>query len=125
MGRSFVGIVLLPIVGNACEHVSAIRFAMQDKAGLSVGIAVGSSVQIALFVTPFSVLVGQLLGGTADGYDMDLDFGPLNVAVLALSVLATWSVVLDGTANWLEGYMLCAGYTIIAVLYWYVPDDHA
>lgn len=56
--KAFLGIVLLPIVGNACEHAAAIRFAVQDKVGLSVGIAVGSSVQIALFVTPLSVLMG-------------------------------------------------------------------
>lgn len=122
MGKSFVGVILLPIVGNACEHVAAIRFAMQDKAGLAVGIAVGSSVQIALFVTPFSVLVGWLLGGTEDGINMDLDLGPLNVAVLILSVLIILSIVVDGHSNWLEGYMLMTAYLIVAILYWYIPD---
>merc|ERR1719188_1180330 len=72
MSKHFIGIVLLPIVGNACEHAAAVRFAMQDKMGLSVSIAVGSSTQIALFVVPFSVLVGWVFG-----LDMDLDFGTL------------------------------------------------
>merc|ERR1719343_483869 len=61
MPESFIGIILMPIVGNACEHASAIRFAIQDKPGLSIGIAVGSSTQISLFVVPFAVLVGWLI----------------------------------------------------------------
>lgn len=121
MGKSFVGIILLPIVGNACEHVAAIRFAMQDKAGLAVGIAVGSSVQIALLVTPFSVLVGWLMNTTAN-VNMDLDLGPLNVTVMVLSVIIILAIVLDGRSNWLEGYMLCTAYVIVAILYFYIPD---
>merc|ERR1711977_12262 len=66
----FIGIILLPIVGNACEHASAIRFAIQDKPGLSIGIAFGSSTQIALFVVPFSVLCGWCMN-----QPMDLNFG--------------------------------------------------
>lgn len=120
MGRSFLGIILLPIVGNACEHAAAIRFALQDKAGLSVGIAIGSSVQIALFVTPFSVLMGWALGDAPGGVNMDLNFGPLNVAVLTMSVIVILAIVVDGKSNWLEGYMLCTAYAMIAVLYWYV-----
>merc|ERR1712232_657659 len=58
VSQHFIGIILLPIVGNACEHASAIRFAVMDKPGLSIGIAVGSSTQISLFVVPFSVLMG-------------------------------------------------------------------
>eukprot|EP00747_Dinoflagellata_sp_TGD_P087543 gnl/TRDRNA2_/TRDRNA2_163667_c0_seq2.p1 gnl/TRDRNA2_/TRDRNA2_163667_c0~~gnl/TRDRNA2_/TRDRNA2_163667_c0_seq2.p1 ORF type:complete len:400 (-),score=87.83 gnl/TRDRNA2_/TRDRNA2_163667_c0_seq2:97-1164(-) len=123
IGKYFLGIVLLPIVGNACEHAAAIRFAIQDKAGLSVGIAVGSSVQIALLVTPFSVLAGWAIGNSAQGTNMDLNFGALNIAVLTFSTLVLLSIVLDGKSNWLEGYMLCTAYCIIAVLYWYVPDN--
>merc|ERR1719291_1259455 len=62
MPENFIGIILMPIVGNACEHASAIRFAIQDKPGLSIGIAVGSSTQISLFVVPFSVLIGWFIG---------------------------------------------------------------
>jgi len=120
MGKSFVGVILIPIVGNACEHASAIRFAMQDRAGISVGIAVGSSVQIALFVAPLSVLMSWAIGGK-DGINMDLDFGALDVTVLTLSVIIILAIVVDGKSNWLEGWMLMTAYTIVAVLYWYMP----
>merc|ERR1719440_1798153 len=73
MSQAFIGVVLLPVVGNACEHVAAVRFAIKDKLGLSVGIAIGSSTQIALFVVPLSCLAGWALE-----QPMDLDFGPLN-----------------------------------------------
>merc|ERR1712032_1637722 len=117
MSKHFIGIVLLPIVGNACEHAAAVRFAMQDKPGLSIGIAVGSSTQIALFVVPCSVLCGWVMG-----LDMDLDFGPLNTTVMVLSVLVVLSIVVDGQSNWLQGYLLCAAYFVVAVLYWNLPD---
>merc|ERR1712032_705522 len=90
-------------------------------------IAVGSSVQIALFVVPFAVLVGWFIGDAKDAQgmnvNMDLDFGKLNVAVLVLSVLVVLSVIVDAKTNWLEGYMLVTAYAIIAVLYWFLPDD--
>lgn len=120
IGQHFIGIILLPIVGNACEHASAIRFAMQDKPGLSIGIAVGSSTQIALFVVPFSVLLGWAMDK-----HMDLDFGALNTTVMTLAVVVVLSMVVDGQSNWLQGYLLCAAYAIIAVLYWYLPDDES
>jgi Ca2+:H+ antiporter len=124
IGVLFTGIILLPIVGNACEHAAAIRFALQDRAGLSVGIAVGSSVQIAIFVYPFAVLMGWFIGDDPVTHDnMDLNLGALNVAVLILSVLVVLSIVLDGTSNWLEGYMLCTAYVSIAILYWYAESD--
>jgi Ca2+:H+ antiporter len=124
IGVLFTGIILLPIVGNACEHASAIRFALQDRAGLSVGIAVGSSVQIAIFVYPLAVLMGWAIGDDPEtGKNIDLNFGALNVAVLILSVLVVLSIVLDGTSNWLEGYMLCTAYTCIAILYWYADSN--
>jgi len=112
----FIGIILLPIVGNACEHASAIRFAVMDKPGLSIGIAVGSSTQISLFVVPFSVLFGWAIH-----QPMDLNFGSLNTTVMSISVLVVLSVVVDGTANWLQGYLLMSAYFIVAVLYWHMP----
>lgn len=117
MSDHFIGIILLPIVGNACEHAAAVRFAMQDKLGLSVSIAVGSSTQIALFVVPFSVLVGWAIGR-----GMDLNFGTLNTSMITLSVIVVLSMVVDGQSNWLQGYLLCSVYAIIAVMYWYLPD---
>lgn len=118
MTDSFIGIILLPIVGNACEHLTAVRFAMQDKMGLSVSIAIGSSTQIALFVVPFSVLAGWAIGSR-----MDLNFGTLNTSVVTLSVVVVLSMVVDGQSNWLQGYLLCSVYAIIAVMYYYLPDQ--
>jgi len=118
IGKHFIGIILLPIVGNACEHAAAIRFAMQDKPGLSIGIAVGSSTQISLFVVPFSVLIGWAIG-----QPMDLNFGSLNTTVMTLSVVVVLSVVVDGTANWLQGYLLVSAYAVVAVLYWFLPNE--
>merc|ERR1719221_1597248 len=114
----FIGIILLPIVGNACEHASAIRFAIMDKPGLSIGIAVGSSTQISLFVVPFAVICGWFLE-----QPMDLNFGSLNTTVMSISVVVVLSVVVDGTANWLQGYLLMSGYCIIGVLYWFLPNE--
>jgi len=103
--------------GNACEHAAAIRFAIMDKPGLSIGIAVGSSTQISLFVVPFSVLVGWIIDRPTD-----LNFGSLNTTVMSISVIVVLSVVVDGTANWLQGYLLVSGYLIIAVLHWHLPN---
>merc|ERR1712070_1003492 len=118
ISQHFIGIILLPIVGNACEHAAAIRFAMQDKPVLSIAIAVGSSTQIALFVVPFSVIAGWALGR-----DMDLNFGALNTVVMTLSVVVVLSMVVDGQSYWLQGYLLCAAYAVVAVLYWHLPND--
>merc|ERR1719331_3662633 len=104
----FIGIILLPIVGNACEHASAIRFAIQDKPGLSIGIAVGSSTQISLFVVPFSVIMGWMLD-----QNMDLNFGLLNVTVMSMSVVVVLSIIVDGQATWLHGYLLASAYFVV------------
>merc|ERR1719291_998237 len=120
MPENFIGIILMPIVGNACEHASAIRFAIQDKPGLSIGIAVGSSTQISLFVVPFSVLIGWMIGKKSD-QEMDLNFGALNTTVMFISVVVVLSVVVDGRANWLQGYLLISAYLVIGVLYWHLP----
>uniref|UniRef100_A0A7S2N0J9 Sodium/calcium exchanger membrane region domain-containing protein n=1 Tax=Alexandrium andersonii TaxID=327968 RepID=A0A7S2N0J9_9DINO len=117
MNKHFIGIILLPIVGNACEHASAIRFAIMDKCGLSIGIAVGSSTQMSLFVVPFAVLTGWVIN-----QPMDLNFGSLNTTVMFISVVVVLSVVVDGTANWLQGYLLMSAYFVVAVLYWHLPN---
>jgi len=114
----FIGIILLPIVGNACEHASAVRFAIMDKPGLSIGIAIGSSTQISMFVVPFSVLAGWAMNKNAD-----LDFGRLNTTVLCVSIVVVLSIVVDGQANWLQGYLLMSAYVIIAVLYFFLPNS--
>eukprot|EP00913_Durusdinium_trenchii_P031252 g29260.t1 len=116
--ESFIGVILLPIAGNACEHASAIRFAMQDpdRPGLAIGIAVGSATQISLLVVPFSVIVAWF----ADG-PLDLDFGALNTAVVTFCNLVVLTLLLDGRSNWFKGYILCCMYAFVGVLYWHVP----
>lgn len=114
----FVGVILLPLAGNACEHASALRFCMCDRPGLAIGISVGSSTQVAMFVIPFSVLIAQ-----AFGVSLDLDFGVLNVAVLTFSVLVVFVLLIDGRSNWFKGYVLIAMYVFIAALYLYIPPS--
>lgn len=118
MSEHFIGIILLPIVGNACEHAAAVRFAVEDKLGLSVSIAVGSSTQIALFVVPLSVVMGWCMD-----VPMDLNFGVLNSTLITLSVVVVLSMVVDGQSNWLQGYLLCSVYAIIAIMYYELPND--
>lgn len=117
ISQCFIGVVLLPIVGNACEHAAAVRFAIYNKPGLSISIAVGSSVQVALFVVPFAVIWGWMIG-----QPMTMDFGIMNTTVLIICVLVVMSIVVDGRSNWLEGYMLCSAYALIAVMYWHVES---
>mmetsp|Transcript_173295 Transcript_173295/g.555839 ORF Transcript_173295/g.555839 Transcript_173295/m.555839 type:complete len:458 (-) Transcript_173295:147-1520(-) len=118
MSQHFIGIVLLPIIGNACEHAAAVRFAVRDKLGLSIGIAVGSSTQISLFAVPFSVLAGWAMNRP-----MDLDYGALNTSVMTVSVVVVLSMVVDGQSNWLQGYLLMCAYVVIAICYWHLPNE--
>eukprot|EP00928_Gymnodinium_smaydae_P078507 TRINITY_DN6259_c1_g3_i1.p1 TRINITY_DN6259_c1_g3~~TRINITY_DN6259_c1_g3_i1.p1 ORF type:complete len:503 (+),score=95.11 TRINITY_DN6259_c1_g3_i1:88-1509(+) len=113
MSSEFIGVILLPIAGNACEHASALRFAMYDRPGLAIGIAVGSSTQISLFVVPFSVILGWCIG-----QPMDMDFGVTNFTILFMSTMVVLSVVLDGRSNWLKGFLLCNVYLFIGILLW-------
>jgi len=114
VSKEFIGIIILPIIGNAAEHYTAIIVAGRNKMDLSLGVAVGSSCQMALLVTPFTVLVGW-----AVGKEMTLDFHPFQVAVLLLSVLIAANVLADGQSNWLEGSMLCCAYVTIGMIYWF------
>merc|ERR1711941_101119 len=106
------GIVLLPIIGNAAEHYTAITVAMRNKMDLSLGVAAGSSCQMALLVTPFTVLVGWIYDT-----DMTLDFHLFQLAVLMLSVFLATTMLGNGSSNWLEGLMLVVTYIILALIY--------
>jgi len=120
VGRPFIGIVLMPMVANACEHAGAVRMAMVDKLDIAIGIAVGSSTQIALLVVPFAVLAGWMID-----QEMDLNFGAMDSTVLVFAVLISFSIITDGTSSWLEGFMLLMAFFIMATLYWFFPDMHA
>ena len=112
----FTGVILLPIVGNAAEHATAVTVAMKDKMDLSVSVAVGSSLQIALFVAPVLVIVGWLIG-----QPMDLDFNPFELVAVAVAVLITNSISSDGRSNWLEGTLLLAAYLVLGLAFYFHP----
>lgn len=116
ISTEFVGVILLPIVGNAAEHVTAVTVSVKDKLTLSLGVAVGSSIQIALFVIPFIVTLGWILGKP-----LTLMFDPLESIVMFLAVLTVNYVIQDGRSNWLEGMLLMSLYLILCVTFWYYP----
>ncbi|MDJ0579426.1 calcium/proton exchanger [Crocosphaera sp.] len=112
----FTGVILLPIVGNAAEHATAVTVAMKNKMDLSMSVAVGSSLQIALFVAPVLVIAGWFLG-----QPMDLDFNPFELVSVAVAVLITNSISSDGRSNWLEGTLLLATYIVIGFAFYFHP----
>ncbi|KAL1937456.1 hypothetical protein VTO73DRAFT_13179 [Trametes versicolor] len=116
INREFIGLILLPIVGNAAEHVTAVTVSVKDKLTLSLGVAVGSSIQIALFVIPFIVTLAWIMGKP-----LSLLFDPFESVVLFLSVIVVNYVVQDGKSNWLEGLILMSLYVILAVVFWFYP----
>ena len=94
--RTFVGLILLPIVGNAAEHATAVTVACKDKMDLAIGVAVGSSMQIALLVIPFTVILGWILGNQ----DMNLAFDGFQIAVLFVAILLVNYLIQDGESHW-------------------------
>ena len=112
----FTGVVIVPVIGNAAEHATAVTVAMKDKMDLSLSVAVGSSMQIALFVAPVLVIAGW-----AFGEPMDLDFTPFELVAVAVSVLIANSISSDGKSNWLEGTLLIAAYVILGLAFYFHP----
>jgi Ca2+:H+ antiporter len=112
----FVGVIVIALVGNAAEHYSAVAAARRDEMTLAVEIAVGSSAQIALFVAPALVLYSFAIG-----HPMSLLFNAFEITAIALSVLATSIVVVDGESNWVEGLQLLSVYLILALAFYFVP----
>lgn len=96
LSKTFVGLILLPIVGNAAEHATAVTVAVKDKMDLAIGVAVGSSMQIALLVIPLVVVLGWILGNEA----MNLSFDGFQIAVLFVAVLLVNYLIQDGKSHW-------------------------
>jgi Ca2+:H+ antiporter len=112
----FVGLIILPIVGNAAEHFSAITSASRNHMEISMAITAGSSIQIALLAAPILVLAGPLVG-----VPLDLNFSLLEVAMFGLVTGLYALISLDGESTWLEGLLLCAFYLILAVGTFFPP----
>lgn len=118
VSEAFIGLIVLPIVGNAAEHVTAVTVASKNKMDLAIGVAVGSSIQIALFVTPVIVLLGWILQK-----DMSLYFTLFETVSLFVTAFVVNFLVLDGRSNYLEGALLIAAYVIIALAAFFYPDS--
>ena len=112
----FVGLIVLPIVGNAAEHFTAITSAAHNHMEIAMAITAGSSIQIALLATPVLVLAGALIGSP-----LDLNFSLLEVAIFGLVAGLYALISLDGESTWLEGILLCAFYLILAVGSFFAP----
>lgn len=112
----FVGVILVALVGNAAEHSTAVLMALKNKMDLAIGIAVGSSLQIALLVAPVLVFVSYLFGTP-----LDLIFTPFEVAAVTISVLALGFVGMDGESHWMEGAMLVGVYAMLALAFYFLP----
>ncbi|KAK0539634.1 hypothetical protein OC842_000906 [Tilletia horrida] len=118
VSKTWIGLILLPIVSNAAEHVTAVTVAVKDKLDLSMGVAVGSSIQIALFVFPLLVTISWIANKP-----LSLLLDPFVAITLFLSVLIVNSAISDGKANYMEGLCLIMIYVIIALVFWFVTDD--
>jgi len=110
----FVGVILVPIVGNIAEHIVGVQIAYKNQMDFSMAISLGSSIQVALLVTPILVFLGPLLG-----HPLRLVFTPLELGALAAAVIITGFIALDGRSNWLEGAMLCGVYVISALAFFF------
>ncbi len=112
----FVGVIIVPIIGNAAEHFVAVEMALKNKMEIALGIALGSSMQIALFVAPLLVFISL-----AAGNPMSLVFNPFELVALIAAVLIAALIALDGESNWLEGAQLLIVYAILALAFFFLP----
>ena len=115
LSELFLGLIVIPIIGNAAEHAAAVVVARRGHTDLALHIALGSSTQVALFVAPLLVLAGALLGRP-----MDLVFTSFEVIMLGLASLIVTVIALDGESHWFEGVQLLAVYALVAVAVWFI-----
>ena len=116
LSELFVGVIIVPIVGNIAEHIVGVQIAYKNNLDFSMAISLGSSIQVALLVTPILVFLGPLLGNP-----LRLVFTPMELGALAAAVIVTGFIALDGKSNWLEGAMLCGVYVIAALAFFFSP----
>jgi Ca2+:H+ antiporter len=112
----FTGVILLPLVGGAAEYVTAVGVALKNNMDLSVSVAMGSSLLVALLMAPLLVLVGYAIG-----QPMDLNFNPFEIVAVGIAVVVANLISSDGRSNWLEGVLLLATYFILAAAFYFLP----
>ncbi|WP_419165805.1 calcium/proton exchanger [Candidatus Palauibacter sp.] len=117
MNEVFVGVIVVALVGNAAEHSTAVLVALRNKMDLSLQIAVGSSLQIALFIAPLLVFLSYAIGPAP----MDLVFTPLEVAAVAISVIVVGQISGDGETHWMEGVLLLGVYVLLGLAFFNLP----
>ena len=115
LSKLFVGLIVVPVIGNAAEHSSAVFLAAKDRMEVSIEIAIGSSTQIAMFIAPVLVFLSLAVGDP-----MDLIFSGLEIAAVALSAAILGFIVLDGRSHWFEGAQLLAAYLIMAISFFFL-----
>lgn len=117
MNKVFIGVIVVAVIGNAAEHSTAVLVAMKNKMDLAVTIAIGSSLQIALFVAPFLVFASLVIG-----HPLDLHFSVMEVVAVVISIGVVALVAADGETHWMEGVLLLAVYLIIALAFYHLPE---
>lgn len=117
MSHVFVGVVVVAVIGNAAEHSTAVLVALKNRMDLSLGIAIGSSVQVALFVAPVLILLSHVFAPAP----INLVFSLPEVIAVVLSVAIVSQIAGDGESNWLEGVLLLAVYAVLAIVFYFLP----
>eukprot|EP00756_Hemistasia_phaeocysticola_P011802 Hpha_TRINITY_DN15143_c1_g3::TRINITY_DN15143_c1_g3_i1::g.127485::m.127485/K07300/chaA, CAX; Ca2+:H+ antiporter len=141
LSESWVAVILLPIIGNAAEHATAIVSSYKGDMEIAIGVAIGSSIQIAGFAVPVLVVVSWIYNGQDPGPlldddnkikmcgqtpcpgALDMNFHPFSMTCMVLSVIVVNTIVTDGKGNWLEGICLLITYCIVGIAFWYVPEN--
>ena len=119
MTRVFVGVIVVAIIGNAAEHSTAVLAAWRNRMDLALGVAIGSSVQVALFVAPVLVLASYFIGPK----HLNLVFTPAEVMAIGAAVIITEQIASDGESNWLEGVQLLAVYAVLGLVFYFLPGE--
>lgn len=120
ISQTFLGLIVIPIIGNAAEHATAVVVARKGKMDLALNIALGSSTQVALLIAPILVFIGAAMGPSATGAYLNLVFTPLEVVAVGLSTILAAIVTLDGESHWFEGVQLLALYAMVAIAVFFI-----
>lgn len=118
LSEIFVGVIVVAIIGNAAEHSTAVLMALKNRMDLAIGIALGSSIQIALFVAPVLLFASYFLGPQP----MDLVFTPMEILAVFLAVILANEISRDGESNWMEGAQLLMVYLLLGIVFYFLPE---